>query len=271
MFTKLRAAQLPSWEKPGLHYTRQHHYRWLSAVMGDIPIDPNARQALLAVLIKATSSSPAWLDEARNQLDEWETDTGFWRVLLDICFDRQLILPAELVPEATANSVTLIERQTSVRLAGIIRFKNGIERFWRLRVVRRVAVTISAEEKDVLRGMLWRTLDEPDRAVALQAIISIAKIARHDFPRAWPDLFTYLQESIVETHGQLSLLGPEPIGIDEPTEVAAQRQHLSLRLLRSVDTLQRTFKELSTVRIMAGKVKMTEVCADCSPCGPVCC
>ena len=141
---------------------------------------------------------------------------------------------------------------------GIIRFKNGVDKYWRLRVVNRVAVTISKEEKDVLRAMLLRCIDEPERGVALQAAVSIARIARNDFPNAWPDLFDVLQQVIVAAHGALQQLGAPETQAGNPAK-AAECAKQTLRLNRAVDIVQRTLKELDTVRIMAGKLRMTEV------------
>ena len=177
--------------------------------------DPRA--AVAGVLLKATSSLPAELEEARLQLDAWETQPGFWSVLLSLCFDRQQL-------------------PTAVRTAGMIRFKNSVERYWRARVVGRVKVSIAEEEKSALRKrLLEECLDEPEQVVALQATVAMARIARYDFPSAWPDLFATLQQSIVDAHAAGT----------------------TLRLLRAVDAVRRLLKELDSVRMMAGKMRMT--------------
>ncbi|KDN46439.1 ARM repeat-containing protein [Tilletiaria anomala UBC 951] len=217
----------------------------------------HARAALLSALIKSTSSVPHHLEEARKQLDEWESDTSFWRILLDICFNQYLTVPIDQLERPVSTQGEYDARRTAIRTAGIIRFKNGVDKFWRLRVVRRVGVAIPTEEKTVLRSALLRAIDEPERVIALQASVAIARIARHDYPNAWPDLFTNLQQAIVEAHTHLAQLGPETIG--EPSDKGAERQRQTLRLMRAVDIVQRTLKELDSMRMLAGKIRMTEL------------
>ena len=224
-----------------------------------VHVDAAARQGLLSALAMAVSPNQSHLEEARLQLDHWEQNSAFWRVLLDICFDQNLQIPGELLdPQEAVDPSRYEARRTAIRTVGIIRFKNGVDKYWRLRVVNRVAVTISKEEKDVLRAMLLRCIDEPERGVALQAAVSIARIARNDFPNAWPDLFDVLQQVIVAAHGALQQLGAPETQAGNPAK-AAECAKQTLRLNRAVDIVQRTLKELDTVRIMAGKLRMTEV------------
>jgi hypothetical protein len=84
--------------------------------------------------------------------------------------------------------------------------------------------------------------------IALQTSIAITRIARYDYPTAWPTLFDELTRSLSEAHAVQSSSAQE-----------AERDQARLRLLRGADVLQRVLKELGTVRLLAGKIRMTEV------------
>lgn len=95
------------------------------------PLDTSAaRDALVGTLLLATSTSAHELGLANAQLESWERDPAFWEVLLEIAFDRSLQLG-----ELGAGSDEAA-RRTSVRTIAIIRFKNGVDKYWRTRVVR---------------------------------------------------------------------------------------------------------------------------------------
>lgn len=96
--------------------------------------------------------------------------------------------------------------------------------------------------------------------IALQASVAITRIARYDYPTAWPDLFTKLQRAMVEAHAALEALGN---GSDAQTAEARYRS--TLILMRAADVCARTLKELETVRVLAGKIRMTEVSRIQSP------
>lgn len=52
--------------------------------------------------------------------------------------------------------------------------------------------SLSEEEKAHLRGRLLGLLEQPDQQLAVQVAVVLSKVARHDFPRAWPALFSDL-------------------------------------------------------------------------------
>lgn len=212
--------------------------------------------SLLAVLFQATSPNPAALAQATEYLNDLESRPSLWLRLLDIAFEQSVPLDGStLVRErATFNGLTssgavqqedVAKRWSAIRTVAIIRFKNGVDKYWRSRVVNRVTITIPQETKEQLRKTLLRCLNESDRGVALQASVAIARIARHDFPNAWPSLFNDLQQAMIDAHARITG------GQDVETS--------RLILLRASDVCARTLKELSTVRILAGKIRMTEL------------
>ncbi|XP_057519328.1 uncharacterized protein LOC130800020 isoform X2 [Amaranthus tricolor] len=83
--------------------------------------------------------------------------------------------------------------QVDVRLMATVYFKNSINRYWR---TRRDSMGISSEEKLYLRQKLLSYLREENDKIALVLAVLISKIARFDYPKEWPDLFTTLAQQI---------------------------------------------------------------------------
>uniref|UniRef100_A0A8D0TVS9 Importin-11 n=1 Tax=Sus scrofa TaxID=9823 RepID=A0A8D0TVS9_PIG len=80
----------------------------------------------------------------------------------------------------------------NVRWLAVLYFKNGIDRYWR-----RVAPhALSEEEKSTLRAGLITNFNEPINQIATQIAVLIAKVARLDCPRQWPELIPTLIESV---------------------------------------------------------------------------
>uniref|UniRef100_A0A672GCJ5 Importin-11 n=1 Tax=Salarias fasciatus TaxID=181472 RepID=A0A672GCJ5_SALFA len=131
-----------------------------------------ASSVVLQALTQATSQDTAVLKPAEEQLRQWETQPGFYSVLLNIF-----------------NNHTL---DVNVRWLAVLYFKNGIDRYWR-----RVAPhALSEEEKTSLRAGLITNFNEPVNQIATQIAVLIAKVARLDCPRQWPELIPILLESV---------------------------------------------------------------------------
>ncbi|XP_028914822.1 importin-11 isoform X3 [Ornithorhynchus anatinus] len=132
----------------------------------------SASSVVLRVLTQATSQDTAVLKPAEEQLKQWETQPGFYSVLLNIFTNHALDI--------------------NVRWLAVLYFKNGIDRYWR-----RVAPhAISEEEKSTLRAGLITNFNEPVNQIATQIAVLIAKVARLDCPRQWPELIPTLIESV---------------------------------------------------------------------------
>ncbi|XP_038621646.1 importin-11 [Tachyglossus aculeatus] len=132
----------------------------------------SASSVVLQVLTQATSQDTAVLKPAEEQLKQWETQPGFYSVLLNIFTNHAL--------------------DVNVRWLAVLYFKNGIDRYWR-----RVAPhAISEEEKSTLRAGLITNFNEPVNQIATQIAVLIAKVARLDCPRQWPELIPTLIESV---------------------------------------------------------------------------
>uniref|UniRef100_A0A4X2M098 Importin-11 n=1 Tax=Vombatus ursinus TaxID=29139 RepID=A0A4X2M098_VOMUR len=132
----------------------------------------SASTIVLHVLTQATSQDTSVLKPAEEQLKQWETQPGFYSVLLNIFTNHTLDI--------------------NVRWLAVLYFKNGIDRYWR-----RVAPhALSEEEKATLRAGLITNFNEPVNQIATQIAVLIAKVARLDCPRHWPELIPTLIESV---------------------------------------------------------------------------
>ncbi|XP_054434378.1 importin-11 isoform X3 [Pteronotus mesoamericanus] len=132
----------------------------------------SASTVVLQVLTQATSQDTTVLKPAEEQLKQWETQPGFYSVLLNIFTNHSLDI--------------------NVRWLAVLYFKNGIDRYWR-----RVAPhALSEEEKSTLRAGLITNFNEPINQIATQIAVLIAKVARLDCPRQWPELIPTLIESV---------------------------------------------------------------------------
>ncbi|KAJ8285217.1 hypothetical protein GJAV_G00023640 [Gymnothorax javanicus] len=132
---------------------------------------------VLHTLTEASSQDTALLKPAEERLRQWETQPGFYSVLLSI-----------------VNNHTL---DVNVRWLAVLYFKNGIDRYWR-----RVAPhALSEEEKTSLRAGLITNFNEPVNQIATQMAVLIAKVARLDCPRQWPELIPVLLDSVKSQDG----------------------------------------------------------------------
>ncbi|XP_061784173.1 importin-11 isoform X2 [Nerophis lumbriciformis] len=102
----------------------------------------SASSVVLQALTQATSQDTAMLKPAEEQLKQWETQPGFYSVLLNILNNHML--------------------DVNVRWLAVLYFKNGIDRYWR-----RVAPhALSEEEKTTLRAGLITNFNEPVNQLA---------------------------------------------------------------------------------------------------------
>ncbi|XP_059636926.1 uncharacterized protein LOC132279029 [Cornus florida] len=83
--------------------------------------------------------------------------------------------------------------QVDVRLLASVYFKNTINRYWRNR---RDSGGISNEEKIYLRQKLLSHLREENYQIALTLAVLISKIARIDYAKEWPELFSVLAQQL---------------------------------------------------------------------------
>uniref|UniRef100_A0A0P4WDI7 Importin N-terminal domain-containing protein n=1 Tax=Scylla olivacea TaxID=85551 RepID=A0A0P4WDI7_SCYOL len=130
------------------------------------------KELVLETLRRATSQEAEVLKPAEQQLQLWETEPGFYSTLVEIFSEYSL--------------------EVNVRWLAVLYFKNGVDRYWR----KTAPKAISEEEKGRIRCGLLHNLREPVSQVATQLAVLIAKIARVDCPREWPELLPSLIEAV---------------------------------------------------------------------------
>ncbi|KAF6226163.1 hypothetical protein HO133_009029 [Letharia lupina] len=174
--------------------------------------NPLTDQNLFHVLQSASSNDQQQVKSGTQQLQNWEKASGFYSSLQSLLLNKSL--PFE------------------VRYLSVIQLKNGIDKYWR----KTATNAINKDEKHLIRSRsLESGVNEPDRRLALQISIVIAKITRYEYPHDWPDVM----ESILEQ------LQPQ-VG-STPN---------SLPLSRTLLILLYIIKELSTAKLQRSRASL---------------
>ena len=170
-------------------------------------------EALQQVLIAAVQpADPSVLQRVDEQLAAWETESSFWEALVHAALAREAGYPSAL------------------RQLAMIRFKNGITKYWRPRIVNRKSVVIEHDAKERIRQRLLDVLTEPDRVVATQGALSVARIMRHDYPDEWPTIVPALQAAFESSSTALHEAAVQGRLAESTTDTVV--------LLRAADTLR---------------------------------
>ncbi|XP_057824503.2 uncharacterized protein LOC131036604 isoform X2 [Cryptomeria japonica] len=167
---------------------------------------------LYALLTNALSPDESLRKPAETTLSACENRPGFCSCLLEII--------------ATKN----LESQNNARWLASVYFKNSINRYWRNR---RDSLGISSAEKPYLRKKLLELIREENHQIAVQLAVLVSKIARIDYPREWPELFSILIQQLQSSD-----------------ILTTQRVYM---------VLHRTLKELSTKRLTADQRNFAEI------------
>ncbi|XP_065222298.1 importin-11 [Planococcus citri] len=124
------------------------------------------------ILSQATSQDANILKPAEQKLREWETDKGFYTSLCKVLANHEVDVP--------------------VRWLATVCLKNGVDKYWR----KTAPNAISEDERSIIKTELMKCFDEPVDAVAFQLAVIMAKIARLDWPKEWPELINILIDNI---------------------------------------------------------------------------
>ncbi|KAF2278918.1 ARM repeat-containing protein [Westerdykella ornata] len=187
----------------------------LSAVELPAEANPLTEGLLFHVLRSASSTDPNQIQTGTKQLQTWEKYKGFYPLLQSVFLDKSLPL--------------------EVRYLAIIQLKNGIDKYWR----KSATNALDKEDRGAIRSRLLDSgANEADQRLALQNAIVTAKIARHEFPNDWPDLFPSLLNFLRSS-----------------TESNAYRLHLPRTLLMLLNII----KELMTGRLTKTKTALRAV------------
>ncbi|MCJ1287281.1 hypothetical protein MMC26_006629 [Xylographa opegraphella] len=177
----------------------------------EVPSEANPLniQALVNVLTKASSTDQQQVQTSTQQLQNWERQPGFYSSLQSVFIETSLPL--------------------EVRYLSSIQLKNGIDKYWR----KTASNAISKEEKTLIRSRcLDSGINEPDRRLALQNALVIAKITRFDFPHDWPDVISSVTEHL---------------------RLASRPESNSVHLSRTLLIVLYIIKELSTARLQRSR------------------
>ena len=132
-----------------------------------VPMEPST---LIHTLQAASSSDQQQIKAASQQLENWKGKLGYHVLLLNIIADVSIPLEA--------------------RYMASIQMKNDAARLWR----RGPAGSIGEDEKqEIRRRIIDIGLEEEDRRLLIQIALIVGTIVRHDFPRAWQNVFDVLQ------------------------------------------------------------------------------
>ncbi|OAY74305.1 Importin-11 [Ananas comosus] len=172
-------------------------------------------QAVYSLLANSLSAEESLRKPAEANLAQCESRPGFCSCLLEIIAARDLAC------------------REDVRLLASVYFKNSISRYWRYR--RDTPGGISNEEKIHIRNKLLLHIREENTKIALQLAVLISKIARIDYPKEWPDLFSSLAQQL------------------QSADVLASH--------RVFMVLYRALKELSTKRLASDQRNFSEITA----------
>ncbi|KAM7265594.1 hypothetical protein ACFE04_003277 [Oxalis oulophora] len=135
--------------------------------------------AIYSLLTNSMSQDESVRKPSEAALSQSESRPGFCSCLMEVITAQDLA------------------SQVDVRLMASVYFKNSINRYWRnRRDSGRFLFRISGEEKTHLRQRLLSYLREENNKIAEMLAVLISKIARFDYPREWPELFSVLSQQL---------------------------------------------------------------------------
>ena len=135
--------------------------------------NPFNSQNLYQALRSAGSADQQQIKTGTQQLQNWEKQSGFYSSLQSVFIEKSL--PVE------------------VRYLSAIQLKNGIDKYWR----KTASNAIKKDEKALIRSRcLEAGINEPDRRLALQNALVVAKIVRFEYPHEWCGLRNFKSHSL---------------------------------------------------------------------------
>ncbi|KAG6487338.1 hypothetical protein ZIOFF_055924 [Zingiber officinale] len=167
-------------------------------------------------LSNALSIDESTRKQAESALAQCENRPGFCSCLLEIIAARDSGC------------------RDDARLLASVYFKNSISRYWRHR---RDTSGISNDEKNHIRTKLLLHLREENTQIAIQLAVLVAKIARIDYPKEWPELFSILGQQ---------LQSPDTLTSHRVFMIASQLFEFTWNLWKNdVQTILQTFSTIS--------------------------
>lgn len=184
--------------------------------------NPLTAQEVLTTLSRAYGGGQQNLQVASEQLTNWEKQRGYYSILQDIYGDLNI--------------------DQNLRFQAVIQLKNGIDKHWR----KTSSNAINKDEKLRIKSRaIEYGIKEPLPALALQNALTIAKVARYEFPHDWPDIVTVLIGEL-RKYGQPSA---DPGHLSNAMNITLQviKELASGRLQRTKKSLEQVSLELLQV------------------------
>lgn len=131
--------------------------------------NPLTPALVYSALQNAGSNQQLLIQSGTRQLQQWETQRGFYSLLQAVYLDKTL--------------------PTEVRYLAVIQLKNGIDKYFR----KTSPNAISPEERHGIRVKLLDSgINEADPRLAKQNAMVISKVIRVDWPTEWPEALNEL-------------------------------------------------------------------------------
>ncbi|KAF7790859.1 hypothetical protein EIP86_001817 [Pleurotus ostreatoroseus] len=168
------------------------------------------------VICAAASQDPAQIKASSERLKQLLEMAGTFDALSEIAATRTLPLP--------------------VRQQSIIQLKNSSLNHWRSRKL------LDQEQRQRIRTRCLALLDEPDDVIAECNEVIIGKVARQEYPNAWPglleDLFKLIHAQMTARYGADISHPPSVIPLRRALEVLNQilKEFTSMKMLGGVNT-----------------------------------
>ncbi|KAJ1729547.1 hypothetical protein LPJ72_004918 [Coemansia sp. Benny D160-2] len=193
-------------------------------------MDGSQRATVARLLEEATSQDAGRIAAAEEELRACETKHNHYATLFEIFADR---------PAATTTAGQQQQQQT--RWLAIINFKNGIDKYWKRADLHRIGLG----EKQTVRAHLMDYFDEQTPAIAVQYCVAVARIARWDFPRVWPEFADDLLARIRAIAGQQQQLQQQQQQEEEEQQQQQQQQTMELNALYTMHLFVKTLCQRS--------------------------
>ncbi|KAF9268117.1 ARM repeat-containing protein [Marasmius fiardii PR-910] len=177
-------------------------------------------EELYQVMTGATSSDPQQVQACSKRFKEMLQLHGIFDALHQIAAERSVSL--------------YVRKQASIQ------FKNEALKSWKSRKVQNDA------HRANIRSRFLAFIDEEDDTIAECMQISVAKIARMDYPQQWPSLLTDLMSVIDQ-------------GLAQRYTANDKGVNTALKLKRSLQMLCGVLKEFSSIKMPNGMKQMSQM------------
>ncbi|KAL0067569.1 hypothetical protein AAF712_005284 [Marasmius tenuissimus] len=191
-----------------------------SSIAQGVVVQDVSPAELYEVITGASSSDPSQVQECSKRFKEMLQQNGIFDALHQIAAERSVPL--------------------HVRKQASIQFKNEALKSWKSRKIQ------NDSHRANIRSRFFTFIDEEDETVAECMQLSLAKIARMEYPQQWPDILDNLF-NIVEQ------------GLSQRYTANDQAPSTTLKIKRALQSLAAVLKELSAIKMPSGLRQMAKI------------